>query len=201
MKQERTGGMEPKQAGMAVIGFEPLFVGADEKTAAAGQSIFLPDDYGYQVFLVRSGRVRIYRNSPDGRELTLAIIGPGEIFGEIALLDGGGRTATALALVETHLAVLDREKFLKTIADQPETALVLMMLLCRRLRQTDEMVEEMTFLGVKERLHNLINRLDSRGGRDLAASLTHQDLADMIGTSRESVTRAMMEMRKEARRA
>ena len=178
------------------LDFGPLFAGGQEKTVQPGVEIVAPGTGADRVYLVRQGRVRVSRISPDGRELTLAIIGPGEILGEVALLDGGDRTATAVAQTQVRLIGLDRGRFLNAIAGHPEHALRLIAALCQRLRQADQMVEELTFLGVKERLRHLIERLEEKKSPSLS-ELTHQELAEMIGASRESVTRALAELRRE----
>lgn len=149
------------------------------------------------VYLLREGWARVGRCSSDGREITLALLGPGELLGEIALFDRGDRTATAVALTEVRLIGLSRSQFLRAIKEKPEQALALIGALCHRLRRADEMVEELTFLGVKERLRNLIRRHKAQGEESLLAALTHQEIAEMIGTSRESVTRALAELRRE----
>lgn len=142
-----------------------------------------------------------YSISAEGRELTLAIIGPGEILGEVALLDGGERTAGAVAQTEVKAVGLNRNQFLLAIASHPENTLHLIVALCHRLRQADLMVEELTFLSVKDRLRNLIERLRVRGDGTLLDVLTHQEISEMIGTSRESVTRALADLRREGHAA
>ncbi|MGE5529111.1 MAG: Crp/Fnr family transcriptional regulator [Patescibacteria group bacterium] len=167
---------------------------------APGESVFAMGSFADRVYLVLEGKVRLSRLAPDGRELALAVIGPGGILGEIALLDGGERTAEATALVQTRLAALTRGQFMQAIAAQPEQALRLILALCRRLRQADEMIEDLTFYGVKERLQNLLARLEEQHQGEFLAAMTHQELAEMIGASRESVTRALGEIRRERER-
>ena len=179
------------------LGFAPLFAGGSEAAYAAGETIFTFGSAARRVYLILRGRVRISRLSPDGRELTLAVIGPGEILGEVALLDGGERTAEAAAQTEVRLIGLTRAQFHAAIAAHPENALRVIAALCQRLREADRLAEEMTFYGVKERLNSLIGRLTEKKQDTLLAKLTHQEIAEMIGTSRESVTRAMAELRKE----
>ncbi len=179
------------------VGFASLFSEGVEANFAAGETIFDFDSAARQVYLVLRGRVRIGRLAPDGRELTLAVIGPGELLGEVALLDGGERTAKAVAQTDVRAIGLTRAQFLAAIIARPENALRVIAALCQRLRETDRLAEELTFCGVKERLRSLIDRLTKRKQESLLAELTHQEIAEMIGTSRESVTRAMAELRKE----
>jgi len=159
--------------------------------------LILPGDLVEQVFLICAGHVRVSRVSMDGRELTLAMVGPGEILGEVAVFDGGERTATVVAQTEVRLVSLGRAQFLASIAAHPECALRLITSLWRRLRQVDLMAEELSFLGVKERLRSLVGRLTTDNRADLLDILTHQEIAEMIGTSRESVTRALAEIRRD----
>jgi len=179
------------------IGLDSLFAGGQEMLYAPGATIFSAGAVADRVYFIRTGLVRVGRLSPDGRELTLALIGPGELLGEVALLDGGVRTAGAMAQTETRLACLTRERLLQAIGGQPEVAVQVILALCQRLRQADQLVEDLTFLGVKERLRNLLDRLEGKDQGALLSALTHQQLAEMIGTSRESVTRALTELRRE----
>lgn len=173
-----------------------LFADGAEKVFAAGETIIHPGTGDDQVYLVEAGRVRISRISPDGQELTLAVAGPGEILGEVALIDGGERTAAVIAQTEVKVRCLTRSEFLRIISREPGKTLGLIATLCNRLRQADEMLEDLSFLGVKERLARLLARLAAKG---LAPDeFTHQELAEMIGASRESVTRALGEMHREA---
>lgn len=180
-----------------MVDFSPLFAAGADRSYNPGETIITPGGGAEHVYLLREGRVRVSRYSADGREITLALVGPGELLGEMALLDGGDRSATAVALTGVVLTSLNRPQFLQAVKDKPDQAMHLIGALCQRLRRADEMVEELTFLGVKERLRSLIRRYQAQGEEGLLAALTHQEIAEMIGTSRESVTRALTELRRE----
>ncbi len=178
-------------------GFSDLFIQGGLEIFSPGGTIFRLGETADRVYLVRRGWVRVSRLSRDGQELTLAVLGPGEILGEVALLDGRERTAEAVALTEVALAGLTRQQFLRAIVDRPRCALHLIMSLCERLRNADQLAEELSFLDVKERLRRLMARLGADRRDNPLAELTHKELAEMIGASRESVTRALAELRKE----
>ncbi|MGQ9779905.1 MAG: Crp/Fnr family transcriptional regulator [Bacillota bacterium] len=177
--------------------YEALFRGGREMELAPGEELFAQADQAETVYLIREGRIRIGLCSQDGRSLTLAELGPGEILGETALLIGGGRTANAVAVTKARLVGLKKEEFLRTIAARPEAALSLIMTLARRLREADRRIEELSFMGIKERLRSLYYRLKEEGRWDLLHGATHQEIAEMIGAARESVSRALAELRRE----
>ena len=137
---------------------------ARRATYAPGQAIFRKGDAGLGLFAVLSGLVRISLPSENGRELVLRLIGPNEVFGEIALLDGGQRTADASAAANCHLLFLDRRDFLAALADEPGFGIKLLAFLCRRLRQTSEQVEDLTFADPSIRLAKALLQLAERQG-------------------------------------
>ena len=142
---------------------------------------------------VLSGRVRICSNSVEGREVVLNVIGPGEVFGEIAMIDGGERTADAFAMEETELLVLSRRDFMPVLARNPDVCMKLLELLCRRLRWTSEQMEDMNFLDLRSRLAKRLAYLADNhgeatvGGDRKTVRISQQLLANMIGASREAV--------------
>ena len=137
--------------------------------------------------------MRICSNSVEGREVVLNVIGPGEVFGEIAMIDGGERTADAFAMEETELLVLSRRDFMPVLARNPDVCMKLLELLCRRLRWTSEQMEDMNFLDLRSRLAKRLayladNHGEATGGGDRkAVRISQQLLANMIGASREAV--------------
>ncbi|NLG84823.1 MAG: Crp/Fnr family transcriptional regulator [Firmicutes bacterium] len=177
--------------------FAPLFAGGFPLVLAPGEQLFFQAEEAGTVYLIREGRIRIGLLSADGRSFTLTELGPGEILGETALFVDGGRTANAMAVEETHLMGLRKEDFLKAIAARPEAALALIMILARRLREADRRIEELTFMGLKERLRSLYYRLKEEGRAEFWRRATHQELAEMVGAARESVSRALAELREE----
>jgi len=152
----------------------------------------LPGDYMY---IIREGRVSVSKLSDDGREKILEFLEAGDFFGEMSLLDNSPRSASVRALVEVRVLALSRSDFLTVLSRSPDLAMAVIQELTRRLRQVDEQASSLSFQRVKERTKGLLVRLakdeTGREGRLATPVLTHQQIADMIGTSRETVTRAL----------
>ncbi len=160
-----------------------------------GDVVFHKEDPGQSLFIVESGSVRVYVPSPQGVDLTLAVIGPSDFFGDLSLLDGSPRSASASVLTDTVLLSLERSDFSRLITSRPEAAVAVLAVVARRLRETDQMASDLAFLDVGSRLaHKLLELAASHGvqrpdGVLLDLSLTQEDLANMIGVTRESVNR------------
>ena len=158
----------------------------------------LPGDYMY---VIREGRVKVTKLSGDGREKILELLEAGSFFGEMSLLDSAPRSASVKALTEVRILALARNDFLNVLRRSPDLALAVIQELTQRLRQQDEQASSLSFQRVKERTQGLLVRLarDETGvpGRLATPSLTHQQIADMIGTSRETVTRAVKGLKQE----
>jgi len=174
-----------------------LAAAAELANYKARATIFMKGDPGGSMMAVIRGRVKICSHSVDGKELTLNIINRGGLFGEIALLDGEPRTADAVALEETDLLVLDRARFLPFLAANPEIALRLLCMLCKRLRQTSEHLEDVLFLEASPRLARWLLRLGETVGKPgadgtrLDIKLSQQQLGSLVGVSRESVNKSL----------
>jgi CRP/FNR family transcriptional regulator, cyclic AMP receptor protein len=162
---------------------------------ARGATIFSKGDPGTSLFAICFGTVRISLPSPDRRDAIFrGLVGAGEIFGEIALLDGRPRTADATAMTDCGLMVIDRREFLPLILSQPDIALKLMKVLCARLRTNSEQVEDMLFLDLEGRLAKLLLHLTTQVasvGSHQRLELTQNEIARMIGMSRESTNRQL----------
>ena len=152
----------------------------------------LPGDYMY---VIREGRVKVTKLSGDGREKILELLGAGDFFGEMSLLDNAERSASVKTLGETRILALSRADFLNELRRSPDLAMAVIQELTRRVRQMDEQASSLSFQRVRERTQGLLQRLAREGsssdGRRITPSLTHQQIADMIGTSRETVTRVL----------
>jgi len=170
---------------------------ASERRLASGKVIFQKGDPGTSLMAVLSGRVRIGAFSEDGKEIILNIIEAGQMFGEIALLDGKQRTADATAMGPTTLVVLERREFIPFLERNPSIAIRLLEVLCERVRRTSEMVESVAFLGFGARLARLLLRLaetygeDSENGIRINLKLSQTDLGNLIASTRESVNRQL----------
>jgi len=161
----------------------------------AGEEIFAKEDAGQSMIAVLQGSVRISAPSPTGSEIVFNIINAGGIFGEIALLDGGSRTAGAKALIDCELMILYRRDFMPLLARRADICIVLLEVLCTRLRQTSQQVEDLSFgdiglrvakalLGLAQNAHVQLTEPTSAVVR-----ITQQELGNLVGGTRESVNR------------
>ncbi len=157
-----------------------------------------PGDYMY---IIVEGRVKVTKLSGDGREKILELLDVGDFFGEMSLLDEYPRSASVKALSDVRIMALARNDFLGLLTKSPDLALSVIQELTRRIRQVDEQASSLSFQRVKERTQGLLVRLareeGGEGGRRRTPALTHQQIADMIGTSRETVTRAVKGLKAE----
>ncbi|HEV7126085.1 MAG TPA: Crp/Fnr family transcriptional regulator [Ktedonobacterales bacterium] len=167
------------------------------RTFQAGEVIFHRGDPGQIMYLIRRGKVKISLTSVDGQEVALALLGRGEYFGELALLDGQPRSADTIAIEEVEAFWLQRADFIRTVTHHPHIAIEVMNVLARRLRLTDEMVQDLLFLDVHGRVaKKLIELTETHGVRTaegirIEMRLTQGELATMVGASRESVNKVM----------
>jgi CRP-like cAMP-binding protein len=159
-----------------------------------GEVIFRKADVGSNLFAVCSGAVRISAPSDQGKDAIFNLIVPGEIFGEISLLDGGQRTADAVALENCELLVIERRDFLPILTDHPDVAMKLIEILCARLRRTSEQVEDIIFLDLASRLAKILLHLHRRTGAAGSSGkihVTQREISQMIGVSRESANKQL----------
>jgi CRP-like cAMP-binding protein len=162
---------------------------------AAEEVLFHKGDNGGALFAVRRGRIRIETVAADGIRLTLHLLGPGDLFGEVALLDGHIGVADATACEPTELSVLRREDFLGHLEREPRMALKLIQLLCRRIREMSERVEEITPKPLPVRLSRRLCALASECGLEI--HMSQEQLAAFAGAARESVNRQLQLWRKD----
>ena len=175
---------------------ESLVAGARMRRFNAGDTIFLMGELQDGMFAVLDGEVRISIPSVEGKEFVLAILHAGEVFGEIAMLDGKPRSADATALTACNLAVLEKRDVLAALDRNPSAWLGLVEVLCSRLRHTDQQVVEL-LLALPERLAKVLLRaVDVAHARDPNRTdlrLSQTDLADLVGAARESVNKCLRE--------
>jgi CRP/FNR family transcriptional regulator, cyclic AMP receptor protein len=165
---------------------------ARPRRIASGTTLFVKGDPGTALFAVVSGTVKITVPSIDGREVTFNLLHAGDIFGEIALLDGQPRTADAIAATDCELMVIDRRDFLGFVHGEPKVAMKLIELLCARLRVASVREEEVVFLNLPARLARLLLRLleeHPSAADENQLSITQQKISDVLGTTRESVNK------------
>jgi len=170
---------------------------------AKGELIYSPFDRGESIFLLEEGRVRIYRSAHDGRQLTLAMLDPGMSFGQVAVLEHELQDAYAEALTDCSVRLLTADALERAMAEHPQLALNLMRALASRLRDAEDQVESLAFRPVPARLAGKLLELMDRYGRVTPSGIriderfTHLQLAEMIGTSRETLTKVLNELRDE----
>ena len=169
----------------------------------SGKFIFLEDSEGEQCFFVVQGSVKVTRLSKDGREVILAMLNEGEFFGEMALLDGESRSANVIALEETEVLTLNREDFLVVLHDYPQIAIQLLKEMAHRLRKSDRQIASLSLSDAEKRIALCIIRFADeqgvirRGQVSIPRVPIQQDIANMAGTSRETVSRAINVLEKE----
>lgn len=159
-----------------------------------GATICSKGDPGNSMFAVISGTVKISVSSADGRSAILNLIGPGELFGEIAVLDGQARTADATANTNCEIFAIDRRDFLPFVRSQPTLAMKFIELLCMRLRWTSDQVEQVILQDLPGRLASALIRLTDKyklapAGRTIA--ITQQEISEMVGMTRESINKQL----------
>jgi CRP/FNR family cyclic AMP-dependent transcriptional regulator len=156
-------------------------------------SIVAKGDPGSSLFVICQGTVKISVPSADGHDAVLDLIGKGEVFGEIALLDGRPRTADVVAITDCELFVIERRDFLPLVKEEPEIALKLIEILCAKLRQTTDQAENLMFLHLPGRLARALLRLSEGDERscERKVAVTQKDLGNIIGMSRESTNRQL----------
>jgi len=167
---------------------------AKHSSLKRGATIVSKGDPGNSLIAVISGTVKISVSSPDGRSAILNLIGPGETFGEIAVLDGLARTADATANTNCEIYVIDRRDFLPFVRSQPALAMKFIELLCKRLRWTSDQVEEVILQNLPGRLASALLRLtekDKLAPRGRTIAITQQEISEMVGMTRESINKQL----------
>jgi CRP-like cAMP-binding protein len=192
-----------------VVRRAPLFTALDEAAAvslrasmdtvkiAKGSILFKEGDDGEHLYVIIDGKLKLGTSSGDGRENLLSILGPGEMFGELSLFDPGPRTSTATAVTDAKLLSLSHEKVIPWLKQNPEVSLQLLTRLSQRLRRTNEAVGDLVFSDVPGRVAKALIDLGDRFGKTTPEGLlvnhdlTQEELAQLVGASRETVNKAL----------
>jgi CRP-like cAMP-binding protein len=183
-------GVQPSAVAALAQQLEPV-------SFARGQVVFVEGEPGDALYIITSGKVKIGRKSADGRESLLTLMGPSDMFGELAIFDPGPRTSTVTAITDVRAVVMDRTVLRRWIADRPEIAEQLLRVLARRLRRTNDNLSDLIFTDVPGRVAKqllyLAQRFGSREGASLRVDheLTQEELAQLVGSSRETVNKAL----------
>jgi len=171
-----------------------------EKRYKKGEIIYYQGDMSHSLDIIKYGKLKITILTEEGKEKTLAILSEGDIIGEISLIDNKPRSATVEALEDCRLISIKRDDFEKILLQYPQVALEIAKVLSQRLRDADKSIEELTFFDVKTRVINILISLGERYGSktpkgiEIHTRFTHQELADLVGSSRETVTRILNEL-------
>jgi CRP-like cAMP-binding protein len=160
-------------------------------TTRRGKILYMPEDTSEVLFLLKEGRVQLYRISPDGKKLVIAAVGPGTIFGEMALIGQGMHNTFAEAIEDCVLWVMSREDVERMLVTKPKVALRIFENLGNRLKEAEARFEEIAFKGIPARLASLLLQLSDESGKDTITGMTHQDLGEQIGTYRETTTQTL----------
>ena len=188
----------------------PLFAALDDDAAAAlrasmaqstvprGDVIFAEGEPGDRLFVVLDGKVKLGQTSSDGREQVMAVLGPGEMFGELSLFDPGERTSTATAVTDAILLGLGQRDLRPWLTGRPEVAEALLQALAQRLRRANEAMADLVFSDVPGRVAKALLELSEKFGEPqpdgsvlVAHDLTQEELAQLVGASRETVNKSL----------
>ncbi len=176
---------------------EAMLARAARRRIAAGETLIRRGDPSTGLFVVVEGRLRVSVVSAEGGEVTLGMLGPGEVLGEMALLDGRERSADVTAMEACTLLFVERRLFLEMLRRDAELCLRLMAVLVRRLRDANETLEDVALLDVPARIGRVLLRLARNfgvaegSGVRIGVKLSQRDLAMLAGTSRETVNREL----------
>ena len=162
-----------------------------------GSIVLLEEEAGAALFIIGSGKVKIVRSDDEGREVILSILGENDFFGEMAILDGLARSATAVAITKTDLFMIHRQDFLKLLHEYPPVAISLLRELTARLRKADAQIKNLSLKDANGRVANVIIQIADEIGKirkgrvEIDELPLQQDLANMAGTSRETISRML----------
>lgn len=197
-----------RSQGPGLLRHLPLFADLEERVVSdlsrrlvcrerpAGAVLLSQDGPGDAMYFVEMGRAKVVRQGESGREVTLAHLRAGDLFGEVAALDGRPRSASVVAVTPVRLLILARDALLQHVTSFPQTAIRLMSELCRRLRRADEVIADLALCAVEVRLARTLVMLARDDGAEpvegalvLRSRPTQAELASMVGTCRETVSR------------
>lgn len=185
-----------------------IFQGVEPSAIAALTKQLQPVDFpvdtrssrkepGNRLYIIISGKVKIGRRAPDGRENLLTIMGPSDMFGELSIFDPGPRTSSATTITEVRAVSMDRDALRSWIADRPEISEQLLRVLARRLRRTNNNLADLIFTDVPGRVAKQLLQLAQRFGTQeggalrVTHDLTQEEIAQLVGASRETVNKAL----------
>ncbi len=164
-------------------------------TVSRGRVFYRPEEPGEVLFILKEGSVQLYRISPEGKKLVITTLGPHTLFGEMALLGTRMHNTFAEAVDDCLICVMSRTDLERMILSKPRVALRILEITGKRLREAEERLENMAFKGIPARLASLLIRLSEEQQSETITGLTHQDLAESVGTYRETATQVLNDMK------
>jgi CRP/FNR family cyclic AMP-dependent transcriptional regulator len=159
-----------------------------------GRIIYMPEDAGGMLFILKQGRIQLYRLSADGRKLVLSILAPGGIFGEMSMVGQGLYQTFAEAAEDSVICALNRQDLERLILDYPQIALRLVNVIGQRLAETESRLKDVAFKSVPARIASLLLQLAGTGRLEVDG-FTHQEISEIVGTYRETTTQTLNEFR------
>jgi CRP/FNR family transcriptional regulator, cyclic AMP receptor protein len=183
-------GVEPSAVAALITQLQPV-------DFPRGDTVFAEGEPGDRLYIIVSGKVKIARRSPDGRENLLTILGPPDMFGELSVFDPGPRTSSVVTITAVRAVSMDRAALRAWIAERPQIAEQLLRVLARRLRRTNTNLADLIFTDVPGRVAKQLLALAQRfgtqedGGLRVTHDLTQEEIAQLVGASRETVNKAL----------
>ena len=167
-------------------------------TCQPGKIFYMPEDSGEVLFLLKKGRVQLYRIATNGKKLVMATLGPGAIFGEMSLVGQGMHNTFAESVDECVLCVMSRSDVERLVREKPEVAFRFVEALGSRLTQLESRLEDIAFKSIPARLASLLLKInEEQGEKQVVNGYTHQDFSEMLGTYRETVTQTLNDLKAE----
>jgi CRP/FNR family cyclic AMP-dependent transcriptional regulator len=169
------------------------------RSFSRGRTIVSEGEASHALYILLSGRAKVQRSDSEGKEVILAVLGPGECFGEMSLIDDAPRSASIVTLESCDFMAINKEAFMGVLGENPEIAMKIMRALVKRLREADRKIETLALLDVYGRVARVLMDFSEEvnGERVIRGRLPRQEIAKMIGASREMVSRVMKGLEKE----
>ena len=160
-------------------------------TCEPGKIFYMPEESGEVLFLLKKGQVQVYRLAPNGKKLVVSTLGPGAVFGEMSLVGQGMHNTFAEAVDECVLCVMSRADVERLVRDKPDVAFRFLETMGTRLSELETHLEDIAFKSIPARLASLLLRLAAEQDSSVLRGFTHQDLSEMLGTYRETITQTL----------
>ncbi|GAB6098365.1 Crp/Fnr family transcriptional regulator [Halanaerocella petrolearia] len=174
-----------------------------KETYQKNEIIFLEEEIGDAIYIIVDGLVKVFKMDETGREKTLSLLSKSDFFGEMALLDNNLRSASVKAIKDCQVLVIEKSKFKQVVAEYPEISLKIIAILSQRLRKANDQIQNLTFKSVQERLEAELKELARKYGVQkkvgilITKQITHQELANLVGTTRATITKSLNKMAEE----